>query len=161
MSRISHVLAGCAATCYLKGEQGSNELELLLADRRNFVVIHQLTLMEVYSQFLKLDGREVAETAWTGCTSVASIEAECSADFLKRAARWLASDHLTVGEAVAGATAEDNAAVLVTFAEGPLTQAAARSGQECLVLTSQPGEPAVSAAIAEGAEPLASHPSGG
>jgi hypothetical protein len=161
MPRITHVLAGCAATCYLKGEQGSTELELLLADRRNYVVIHQLTLMEVYSQFLKLDGREVAETAWTGCTSVASIELECSADFLKRAARWLASDHLTIGEAVAGATAEDNSAVLVTFVEGPLTQAAARSGLGCLVLASQPSEPAAAAAAAEVAAPIASHPSGG
>lgn len=128
MARITHVLAACAAVCYLKGDDGSEAVSALLSDERNTVAIHQATLVELCAQCEKADGRELAEKAWVACSNVMRVEAGTSDGFGRRTARWLAQGTISLAQAYAGATAEEHHAILVVYADGALRDIAFATG---------------------------------
>jgi hypothetical protein len=141
MPQVTHVLAACAAVCYLKGDDGSETVSALLSDERNTVAIHQVTLVELCAKCEMADGPELAEKAWAGCSDVMRVEEPTTASFAKRTARWLARGSITLAQAYAGATAEEYHATLVVYADGALGDAALATGIKVLAV-----EPARSSA---------------
>ncbi len=134
MPQVTHVLAACAAVCYLKGDDGSETVSALLSDERNTVAIHQVTLVELCAMCEMADGPELAEKAWAGCSDVMRVEEPTTASFAKRTARWLARGSITLAQAYAGATAEEYHATLVVYADGGLGDAALATGIKVLAV---------------------------
>jgi uncharacterized protein with PIN domain len=133
MRRVTHVLDACSVACYLKGEPGSAALAALLADPRNTVAIHQVTLVDLCARFQAADGREMALAAWGKCSEAMLVETLTTEDFAKRAMRWLGGGVASMTDAYAGATAEESGATLVVYAGGPLAQAAVSFGIRVMV----------------------------
>lgn len=139
MPQVTHVLAACAAVCYLKGDDGSETVSALLSDERNTVAIHQATLVELCAKCEMADGPELAAKAWAGCSDVMRVEVPTTDSFARRTARWLARGSVTLAQAYAGATAEEYHATLVVYADGALREAALATGID--VLTVEPERP--------------------
>src|SRR5882672_9116652 len=122
-ARPTHIMDACAGIAYLKGEAGQADLTQILMDGRNSVAMHAVNLCEVYYDFLRSDGQQVADTAHNTLTGVVTILNDSGAGFLKRVARWkvghvCAGHILGIADAFAAATAEEYACPLVTVDHG-------------------------------------------
>jgi len=122
-ARPTHVADACAVIAYVKGEPGHENFTAILRDERSTVVIHKVNFCEVYYDFLRSDGAEVAERAHRAMTAVMSIVDPPGDEFLKRTARWkvghtCAGHVLGIADAFAAATAEEYACPLITLDHG-------------------------------------------
>jgi predicted nucleic acid-binding protein len=111
---ITHVVDASALIAYFKGEQGHERLAALLMDERNNLAIHIVNLCEVYYGYLRSDGLQKANEAWERATRVLGLLKTVDEDFIKRVARWKVSSGLGLGDSFLAASAEENAATLVT-----------------------------------------------
>ncbi len=113
-ARFTHVADACAVIAYLKGEAGHDRFAEILQDERNVAAIHAVNLCEVYYNYLRSDGVEVAEQALESTAKVLAIVEKADQGFLKRVARWKVEHKLGLADAFAAATAEEYASRLVT-----------------------------------------------
>jgi len=119
----THIADACAAIALVKGEPGHEIITGILADDRNAVVIHRVNFCEVYYDFLRSDGAEVAEEAHRKIQAVMTIVDVEGDNFLKRVARWKVGHAcpghaLGIGDAFAAALAEEHACPLITKDHG-------------------------------------------
>lgn len=114
--RFTHVVDASALIAYFKGEEGHETFAAILNDERNALAIHVVNLLEVYSDYLRSDGFEIAEEAWKRATSILAVLDKADENFLKRVARWKVEHGLAFGDAFAAAAAEEHGCRLVTAA---------------------------------------------
>ena len=112
--RPTHIVDASALIAYFKEEEGHEKFRDLLADEQNILAIHAANLCEVYYGYLRADGPEKAEEAWRKATDILGVIETLDAQFIKRVGRWKVDHNLSLGDAFAAATAEDNACALVT-----------------------------------------------
>jgi uncharacterized protein with PIN domain len=111
--RPTHVLDTSAVVAYLKGEQGADVFAGILAQDQNVLAIHAVNLCEMYYNYLRDDGLDVAEEAWRKTTSFATVIERGDEPFIKRVGRWKGLEGLGLGDAFAAATAEEYGVPLV------------------------------------------------
>lgn len=116
--RPTHVLDASAIVEYLKGEQGAEVFAAILGEEQNVFAMHAVNLCEIYYNYLRDDGLEVAEDAWRKTTSIASIIERVDEAFIKRVARWKGIEGLGLGDAFAAATAEEFGVPLISTDHG-------------------------------------------
>lgn len=112
--KATHIVDASALIAYFKGEEGQDKFAALLRDERNVLAIHAVNLCEVYYDYLRSDGLEKAEEAWTKANDILSIIQNLDPQFVKRVGRWKVDHNLGLADAFAAATAEENACPLVT-----------------------------------------------
>lgn len=112
-TRFTHIVGTCALIAYFKGEDGHERFAGILKDERNVLAIHAVNLFEVYCDYLRADGYEVAEEAWGRATTILAVVQKADEDFMKRVARWKVEHELGLGDAFAATTAEEYACHLV------------------------------------------------
>lgn len=61
----THCLDACAVIAYLRKEPGAETLKEVIERPGTFLVMHVCNLGEVYYDFIRDDGLEAAQTAWT------------------------------------------------------------------------------------------------
>jgi len=105
--RPTHVLDTSAVVAYLKGEPGADVFAAILAEEQNILAIHAVNLCEIYYNYLRDDGLEIAGEAWRQVTSFATIIERLDEPFMKRVGRWKGIEGLGLGDAFAAATAEE------------------------------------------------------
>ena len=123
---ITHVVDASALVAYFKGEQGHDHVAALLMDERNNLVIHAVTLCEVYYGYLRSDGLEKANEAGERAVKLLGVLENVSEGCEKRVARWKVKPGLGLGDSFLAASAEEHAAILVTADHGdfdPVQQA--------------------------------------
>lgn len=113
-AKPTHIVDASALVAYFKGEEGQDRFADLLRDERNVLAIHTANLCEVYYDYLRSDGLEKAEEAWTKAGEILSIITSIDPQFMKRVGRWKVDHNLGFADAFAAATAEENACPLVT-----------------------------------------------
>lgn len=113
-ARPTHIVDASALIAYFKQETGHENFAALLADERNILAIHATNLCEVYYNYLRSDGADKAEAAWQKATAILGVIEKLDAQFVKRVGRWKVDYNLPLGDAFAGAAAEENACALVT-----------------------------------------------
>ncbi len=113
-AKPTHIVDASALIAYFKQETGHENLASLLADEHNLLAIHITNLCEVYYNYLRSDGADKAEEAWQKATTILGVIEKSEAQFLKRVGHWKVTYALPLGDAFAAATAEDNAAPLIT-----------------------------------------------
>jgi predicted nucleic acid-binding protein len=92
---------------FLKGENGAETFGNILAQEQNILAIHAVNLCEIYYNYLRDDGSDVAEEAWRQVTRVASVVERLDEAFVRRVGRWKGLEGLGLGDAFAAATAEE------------------------------------------------------
>lgn len=125
---VTHVVDASAVIAYFKGEEGHERVASLLQDERNVLVIHAVTLCEVYYNYLKYDGPVQANDAWDRASKLLRIVENIAEGFVKRVGRWKVqtTPNLGLGDSFLAACAEEHAAILVTADRkdfGPIQQA--------------------------------------
>src|SRR5437870_3918227 len=96
--RPSHVLDTSAVVAYLKGEAGADIFAGVLAQDQNVLAIHAVNLCELYYNYLRDDGLDVAEDAWRNTTSFATVIERADEPFIKRVGRWKGLEGLGLGD---------------------------------------------------------------
>ncbi len=76
--------------------------------------MHATNLGEVYYNYLRVDGVDRAEEAWSKANQILGVIERLDAQFVKRIARWKVGHNLPLGDAFAAATAEECACPLIT-----------------------------------------------
>ncbi len=114
MPAITHVVDASALIAYFKGEPGHECFAELLADEENVLAIHIVNLLEVYYGYYRSDGPERAEEAWAKAVSFLQVLEKADESFIKRVGRWKATQNISLADAFAAATAENDAVPLVT-----------------------------------------------
>jgi len=114
MAKPTHIVDASALIAYFKGEDGESKFTELLNDERNVLAMHVVNLCEVYYGYLRSDGLEKAEEAWTKANGILAIIQSLDAQFVKRVGRWKVDHNLGLADAFAAATAEENGCPLVT-----------------------------------------------
>ena len=69
----SHIVDASALIAYLKKEVGHEKFAALLADENNVLAIHATNLCEVYYNYLRSDGAQIAETAWQSSMAILGL----------------------------------------------------------------------------------------
>lgn len=110
----THIVDASALILHFKGEEGSEKFAELLGDERNVLAMHIVNLCEVYYNYLRSDGQEEADKAWTKANTILTIIQNLDPQFVKRVGRWKVDQNLGLGDAFLAATAEENACPLVT-----------------------------------------------
>ncbi len=113
-ARFTHVVDTSAIIAYFKGEDGHERFAEILKDERNVLAIHAVNLFDVYCDYLRSDGHEVAEEAWRRAASILAIVEKADEDFMKRVARWKVEHELGLSDAFAATTAEEYACRLMS-----------------------------------------------
>lgn len=111
--RPTHIVDASALIAYFKGESGQEKFAELLRDERNAFAIHATNLGELYYIYLRFDGLEKAEEAWTRANEIAGVIERVDTQFIKRMARWKVNHGLPLGDAFAAATAEEYGCPLI------------------------------------------------
>jgi len=114
MSAITHVVDASAIIAYFKGEPGYKRFAELLANEENLLAVHIVNLCEVYYNYYHSDGSVQAEEAWDKAVSFLRVLEKGDESFMKRVSRWKATQGISLGDAFAAATAENDAVPLVT-----------------------------------------------
>lgn len=114
MAKPTHIVDASALIAYFKGEDGQDTFAELLKDDRNVLAMHVVNLCEIYYGYLRSDGLEKAEEAWTKANAILAIIQSLDAQFVKRVGRWKVDHNLGLADAFAAAAAEENACPLVT-----------------------------------------------
>lgn len=113
-AKPTHIVDASALIAYFGGELGSEIFEHLLVDDRNILVIHMVNLCEVYYGYLRADGFDRAQEAFTRAVTLVGTVGDISEAFIKRVGRWKVEYSLPLGDAFAAATAEEYACPLIT-----------------------------------------------
>lgn len=129
-ARPTHIADACAAIALVKGEPGHQVITNILSDARNAVVIHRVNFCEIYYDFLRSDGPDIAEQASERLQAVMTIVDVEGESFLKRVARWkighaCPGHNLGIADAFAAAMAEEYACPLITKDHGDFDPVAA------------------------------------
>ena len=114
MPPITHVVDASALIAYFKDETGHERFAELLSDQENVLAIHIINLLEVYYGYYRSDGPDWAEDAWAKAVSFLQVLEKVDESFIKRVGRWKATQDISLGDAFAAATAENDAVPLVT-----------------------------------------------
>lgn len=115
MSRkLTHIVDASALIAYFKNEAGHENFTSILKDEENFLAIHATNLCEVYYGYLRSDGIAIADQALELANSFLGILNILNEQFIKRVGRWKVDYNLSLGDAFAAASAEENACALLT-----------------------------------------------
>lgn len=113
-AKPTHIVDASALIAYFKNEEGHEKFADFLLDERNVLAIHVVNLCELYHDYLRSDGIDVAEEAWRKAASMLAIVEKTDEQFIKRVARWKVDHGLSLTDAFAAATAEEYACRFVT-----------------------------------------------
>ena len=114
MPPITHIVDASALIAYFNDEPGHERFAELLSDQENVLAIHIINLLEVYYGYYRSDGPDWAEDAWAKAVSFLQVLEKADESFIKRVGRWKATQDISLGDAFAAATAENDAVPLVT-----------------------------------------------
>ncbi len=111
--RPTYLLDASAVVAYLKGEQGADVFGGILSEEQNILAIHAVNLCEIFYNYLRADGLDIAEEACRTVTSFSTVIERLDEPFMKRVGRWKGLEGLGLGDAFAAATAEEFGVPLV------------------------------------------------
>ena len=115
MPKPTHVLDTSALIVYLKKEMGYKLLVELFKKDEIFFSIHIVNLGELYYRFWRSDGEIKSEKAWSLILEMPiRIVNLISESFIKRVARWKATQKILYADAFALAIAEEYGVPLIT-----------------------------------------------
>jgi predicted nucleic acid-binding protein len=142
-AKPTHSVDSCSLLAYLRGEEGAEEVRSLLDDPENHIAVHRLVLAELFGDFCRVDGADVAEAAWGHVESTFHLAGDISNQFLKRAAHWRMELKSSYALAIAAALAEEHGATLIVHPQTPGQETLAQEGLELLRVGEPPGSRAV------------------
>ena len=114
MPKITHIVDASSLIAYFNEEDGSDKFSELLADDENILAIHVINLCEVYYGYYRSDGQIKAEESWQKAHMILRLIEKIDESFMKRVGRIKATESLSLADAVAAASAEDDAVPLIT-----------------------------------------------
>jgi predicted nucleic acid-binding protein len=114
MPEITHIIDASALIAYFKGEPGYERFAGFLADEENVLAIHIVNLCEVYYGYFRSDGQDKAEEVWSKAINFLRVLEKANDSFMKRVGRWKATQHISLADAFAAASAENDGVPLVT-----------------------------------------------
>ena len=114
MGEVTHIVDASALIAYYRLENGHQRFADILSCEENVLAIHSINLLEVYYDYYRSDGPDVAEQVWKKTVSLLQLIDRLDERFLKIVGRWKASKGISLGDAFAAATAESEAACLMT-----------------------------------------------
>lgn len=117
-AEITHIVDTCALIAYFKGEEGRDNFATILADETNNLAIHSINLCEIYYCYLRSDGGEIADQAFTKTTEMLAVVELINHQFLKRVGRWKVEHNLGLGDCFAAATTEEYGCILISTDHG-------------------------------------------
>jgi PIN domain nuclease of toxin-antitoxin system len=112
---VIHAFDACAVIAYLRDEPGAEIVEALLASEPPICHIHALNLCEVYYDFLRATGEDVASSAIDQLRAAGLIiHDDMDEAFWQQAGRYKVSFRMSLADAFCASLAERYGAVIVT-----------------------------------------------
>jgi uncharacterized protein len=111
----TYCLDACAVIAYLRGEPGAEILKGIIEDPRSLLAMHVCNLGEVYYDFLRADGVEASQTAWTNTLELPlELRRDVDDAFIKRVGTIKVEERVSFADAFALALSERLRVPLVT-----------------------------------------------
>lgn len=111
------VLDACAVIAFFRDEQGAEKVEKYLSDSQYNCLIHAINMCEVYYDFLRSEGEEVAEEIVQDLQSInVIIRDDLKVDFWQQVGKYKGTiKRISIADCFALTLANRESAILLTF----------------------------------------------